>query len=216
MKNPKVLATFVAIVGVCSPAIGQSKVKKYISSLPKQAINAAERADLIAMRQEEKLARDVYRVLYQVHKTPAFANIAQSEQSHMDLVKFVLDRYSIPDPIKSDQVGVYRDPVFRGLFEALVLFGAQSQAHAELVGAFIEDLDIFDLDAALARSDNRDLDTLWQNLQLGSRNHLRAYYKLLLKRQIRYPGIVLPLSRILAIVNSPQERGAVDENGKRL
>lgn len=212
----------VSLVGLV-PAFGGvavaqtgGKVTRYIDSLPMQTVDAGERADLLMMREEEKLARDVYRVLYDVWKIPAFANIAASEQSHMDLTKYVLDRYKIPDPVVSDKTGEFRAPLFKHLFHVLVVFGVQSRNHALVVGGFIEDLDIFDLDAALVRSDNRDIDTLWQNLQLGSRNHMRSFYKLLLQNNIVYPGIVLPAARIQSIVNSPMEPGAVDENGKAL
>ncbi|MCA8968724.1 MAG: DUF2202 domain-containing protein [Planctomycetes bacterium] len=210
-----IAALLLAIPATHGNAIAQSngKVTSYINTLPKQTLSAAETADLVMMRQEEKLARDVYKVLYDVWKLPAFSNIAASEQSHMDLCKFLLDRYALPDPNPSDAVGIFKDAQFTHLFQVLVLFGIQSQDHALVVGAFIEDLDIADLDDTLARSDNRDLDTLYQNLQLGSRNHLRSFYGLLANRNLFYPGIVLPTSRIVSIALSPHENGAVDENG---
>jgi len=65
-------------------------LETYIASLPIEAISAAEQADLLHMFEEEKLARDVYRVLGQVWSLPVFANIAESEQSHMDLVELML------------------------------------------------------------------------------------------------------------------------------
>ncbi len=217
---PKTTAVgFAALALLASPALAQGgggKIVAYINSLPKQAVDANEVADLKLMREEEKLARDVYSALYQIWAIKAFQNIAKAEQSHMDLVKVILDRYSIPDPIKSDKLGVFPSPVFTGLFNVMVSFGAASRLHAEFVGAFIEDLDIFDLDRALRVSDNRDIDTVWQNLQLGSRNHMRSFDKLLKAQSVVYPGIVLPFSRVQAIVNSPHEKGAVDENGKRL
>jgi hypothetical protein len=221
MKNRTMAAlTFASslFLGLSLPAQGggNKKLLTYINSLPKQTVDAKEKAELIKMRQEEKLARDVYQALYQKWKIKAFANIAKAEQSHMDLVKLMLDRYSIKDPLTSDKIGVFPDPVFTHLFQVLVLAGYQSPALAELVGAFIEDLDIYDLDLAMGHTDNRDINTVWQNLQRGSRNHMRAFYGLLKTQSILYPGIVLPLSRILSIVNSAWENKPVDENGKAL
>ena len=43
------------------------------------------------MREEEKLARDVYLTLYDIWGTPAFNNIASSEQTHMDAVLMLID-----------------------------------------------------------------------------------------------------------------------------
>lgn len=218
---PKTIAIAIASAGLAVPVAaqqqgGNSLIIAYINTLPKQAVSAQEKADLIHMRQEEKLARDVYTVLYDVWKIRAFQNIAKSEQSHMDLVKFVMDRYLIADPLKSDKVGVFPDAKFTQLFNVLVLAGIQSQAFAEVVGCFIEDLDIVDLNATLKNSDNRDLDTVWQNLQRGSRNHMRAFYGLLATQKLYYPGILLSSAEIQSIVKGKIENTPVDETGKAL
>ncbi len=195
---------------------GSATLIKYINSLPKQTVSATEKSLLLHMREEEKLARDVYTVLFQVTKVKAFGNIAKAEQSHMDLIKMMLDRYSIKDPITSDKVGDFPSATFKSLFNTLVLFGINSNVHAELVGAFIEDLDIYDLLNAIKATDNRDINTVWQNLNRGSRNHMRAFYGLLKAQNILYPGFVLPQATILAIANSKKETAPVDENGKVL
>ena len=195
---------------------GNGTLMTYIASLPKESVSATEKKLLLHMREEEKLARDVYTVLFQVTKVPAFGNIMKSEQQHMDLVKLMLDRYGIQDPLTSDKVGDFPSATFSSLFQTLVLFGINSNIHAELVGAFIEDLDIQDLDQAIKATDNRDINTVWQNLNRGSRNHMRAFYGLLKAQNILYPGIILPQATILAIVNSPKETAPVDENGKVL
>jgi len=195
---------------------GNAKLITYINSLPKQTVSAAEKNLLLQMREEEKLARDVYSVLFGVTKVQAFGNIAKAEQQHMDLVKMILDRYSIKDPITSDKVGDFPTPAYKSLFNTLVLFGVNSNVHAELVGAFIEDLDIYDLLSAIKATDNKDINTVWQNLNRGSRNHMRAFYGLLAAQKIDYPGILLPRATILAIVNSKKETAPVDETGKVL
>ncbi|MBK8980355.1 MAG: DUF2202 domain-containing protein [Planctomycetes bacterium] len=185
----------------------------YLASLPLETVSAVERQELEHMRQEEKLARDVYRFLFSTWGVAAFGNIAQSEQSHMDLVKAMLDRYGIPDPLPSERVGVFRDPLFTQLYQMLTTFGAASQLHAEYVGLLIEDLDIVDLDHALAITDNRDIDTVWQNLQRGSRNHLRSFHSLVELRGFYYPGVFLTLAQVQAIVTGDRETVPVDENG---
>ncbi len=55
--------------------------------------------DLVYLREEEKLARDVYLHLYNTWGQWIFENIAASEQQHMDAVKTLLDRYGIHDPV---------------------------------------------------------------------------------------------------------------------
>ena len=192
---------------------GQGLLDRYLASLPLQVVDVVERADLEHMRQEEKLARDVYLALFQAHGTPAFANIADSEQSHMDLVAAMLVRYGIADPLPSDQPGVYRDQAFQDLYVMLVSFGRLSPLHAEVVGALVEDLDIVDLQHAIARTDNRDLATVWQNLARGSRNHLRSFDGLLGLRGFHWFGVFLTQAEVDAIVTAPRETVPVDENG---
>jgi len=195
---------------------GNNTIIAYIQTLPLETVSPAEHYLLDHMREEEKLARDVYRTLYQQWQLPIFQNIAQSEQNHMDLVLHVMQRYQLPDPVPNNQVGSFSDPMMTWLYQFGVNFGSQSLMHALLVGCVVEDLDIFDLDVALAYSDNTDLDVVWQNLQKGSRNHMRAFYPQLVNQGLTYPGLYLAPAAILAIVNSPMEPGAVDENGDPL
>lgn len=218
-RSPILLAGAIAAVAI-APSLqaqsGNGKLIKYLNTLPAQAVSSAERAELIKMRQEEKLARDVYQVLFLVWKQPIFDNISKSEQSHMNLVKMMLDKYRIPDPLSSNAWGIYQDPAFTGLFVQLVQFGILSPVHALAVGAFIEDLDIFDLNAAIQLTDNRDINTVWQNLNRGSRNHLRSFYGQLAGLKLVYPGFVLSTTEIQAIVTTARETRPVDENGKIL
>ena len=192
---------------------GNGVIMAYIDTLPLEQIDAVELADLDHMRQEEKLARDTYLMLYGSSGLNIFNNIAQAEQSHMDLTLAIYNRYGLIDPLLSDDIGVFPDPAFTTLFRRMVTFGRQSNLHALWIGAIIEDLDIYDLDGALARTDNRDIAVVWQNLARGSRNHMRAFYGQLQNLGVTYMGIWLPNWRILDIVNTPVENQPVDENG---
>ncbi len=214
-------ALFLAAPGLPAQGGGKgggtnSKVAAYIKTLPKQAVDARELADLKMMRQEEKLARDVYKALFYFWKVQAFSNIAKAEQAHMDLVKLVLDRYGIPDPLKSDAIGVFPDPLYSQLFVILVAYGAQSLTQALTVGAVIEDLDIEDLLESLKRTDNRDIKTVYQNLCKGSRNHMRSFYSLLKGKNVTYKALFVTQAYLDWIVSTKRERGALDENGKLL
>ena len=186
---------------------GNQAVMTYIQSLPLETIDASERYLLTHMREEEKLARDVYRVLAQSWPMPIFANIAAAEQSHMDLVLFTMQRYQLPDPVPSDQVGVFANPTFTALFQMATNFGQISPLHAMMVGALIEDLDIVDLDAALFYTDNRDVDTVWQNLARGSRNHLRSFWRQLQMAGASYTPQHLDVAEFRVIAESASETG---------
>ena len=71
------------------------------------------------MREEEKLAHDVYVTLYAQWDLPIFQNISRSEQTHTDAVKTLIDRYGLTDPASS-KVGVFTNPDLQALYNDLV------------------------------------------------------------------------------------------------
>ena len=134
-----------------------------------------EKNDLIFMREEEKLARDVYLTLYDIWGTPVFANIASSEQQHMDAILSLLNTYKLPDPAAGNLVGEFLNAELQALYDALIARGKQSALEALQVGGVIEETDIEDLNAAMATSRLSNIDKVYQNLLNGSYNHLRAF-----------------------------------------
>jgi hypothetical protein len=137
-------------------------------------LNEADKEALIFMREEEKLAHDVYLVMYELWGMQIFQNISGSEQSHTEAVKTLLDGYSVPDPA-SDELGVFTNPDLQNLYNDLVAQGSQSLAEALRVGAAIEEIDILDLEERLAQTDNADIQHVFNNLLQGSFNHLNAF-----------------------------------------
>jgi hypothetical protein len=195
---------------------GQGAQFTSVANLPMEALSAEEEDGLVLMREEEKLARDVYQVLYEKWNNQIFTNIAQSEQQHMNAVKGLLDKYSLIDPITDSSVGVFTDHELGELYDSLVAQGQQSLVDAFLVGATIEDLDIKDLYDLIAETDNTDIKIVYQNLAKGSRNHLRAFtYQLSLLGE-SYEAQFLTAEQINTIISSPRERGRVDENGEQV
>jgi hypothetical protein len=188
----------------------------FVSNLPWEELSEAEINGLFQMREEEKLARDVYLTLFEAWDHRVFTNIAQSEQQHMDAVKILLDKYALPDPVVDDTVGIFYDSQIQNLYNELVFAGEKSLSDALRVGATIEDLDIFDLKRLLENVDNSDVRTVYQNLMKGSRNHMRAFVSQLSAYGMAYEGEYLTPEEIDAIIDSPRERGFLDENGNPL
>ncbi len=143
---------------------------------PLPEISEAEATTLSFMREEEKMARDVYITLYEVWQTPIFANISRAEQQHMDQIKLLLDRYELPDPA-TEETGVFTNPDIQALYDSLVERGRTSQIEGLQVGALIEEVDIADLQNALAETENPALETIYTNLMNGSYNHLRGFVR---------------------------------------
>ena len=98
-------------------------------------LSDAEVEGLLYMREEEKLARDVYLTLYEKWEMPIFQNISDSEATHMEAVKTLIDRYDLADPAEDKAVGVFVDETLQGLYDQLVAEGSQSLASALRVGA---------------------------------------------------------------------------------
>ena len=138
-------------------------------------LTTEEKNDLLFMREEEKLARDVYLTLHDIWGTPVFANIATSEQQHMDAILRLLNTYKLPDPTVGKLVGEFVNEELQTLYNALIARGKQSALEALLVGGVIEETDIEDLNAAMATSRLSNIDKVYQNLLNGSYNHLRAF-----------------------------------------
>ncbi len=213
------LVTVILLSGF-APAQGHGKQKliSYFNSLPKQTLDKAEIASLRQMLQEEKLARDVYLAMDYFWNLPIFGNIAKSEAEHMKFLRLLYTRYNLKDPIPSDQVGVFADPLYTYLFQILVIIGSQSLQNALWVGTAIEDLDIDDLLKLAPQTDNKDIRMIYYNLCKGSRNHLRAYYPNLVKWNGSYQALFITQKLFDQIVNSKHEAGGVvfDENNKPL
>lgn len=184
-----------------------------LADLPEASIPEEVATDLRFMREEEKLARDVYRALGERWGLRPFHNISRSEQGHMDAVLALIDRYGIADPVGANPPGVFVDEGLQALHDALVEQGRASEIDALKVGARIEELDIADLRAALARTAGADIRTLWQNLEKGSRNHLRAFDAQLAARGAVYEPTELDPDVYAAIAAGPKEPGLVDADG---
>jgi hypothetical protein len=140
-----------------------------------QALTPAEEDGLVFMREEEKLARDVYLYFDDLYDLPIFGNIAGSEQRHMDAILTLLDRYELEDPAAGNAQGEFTDPALQALYDQLIVEGSASLEDALGVGVFIEETDIADLEARLPDIVHSDIRRVYENLLRGSQNHLAAF-----------------------------------------
>ena len=148
-------------------------------------LSETEQKTLLFMREEEKLARDVYIVLYKSWNKNIFKNISSSEQQHMDAILKKIKLFGLTDP-NSSKIGSFINPDLQELYNELIYQGRLSYNDALTVGATIEDRDILDLMNAIKGTKNLALKTTYQNLLEGSKNHLRAFVGLLKNQGIEY------------------------------
>jgi len=183
-------------------------ITSQINSFPKEALTADEIQSLKWMREEEKLAHDVYITLYNTWTVNVFTNIASSEQQHTDAVLTLLQKYELTDPVGSNAVGVFSDTTLQNLYVQLVNQGNTSALEAFKVGATIEDLDIYDLNQWISKVDNQDLLFVYNNLNKGSRNHMRSFYSQIISAGGTYSAQFISQAELDAILNTPKEKGS--------
>ena len=164
------------------------------------SLSATEASDLTFQREEEKLARDVYLTLYDTWDARIFSNIAtRAEQRHTDVMKMLLDKYLLPDPAQPG-IGTFTNSALQSKYAELVAKGLVSYVEALYVGAFIEELDMVDLQHAIDNTTRVDLRTAYRNLMEGSKNHLRAFVSSLDLQGITYAPVLLSRELYDAII----------------
>lgn len=180
MRKNKLVALL--IVGVISgltlesaQAVSRRGGKKPATPVAAAVATEAEARDLLFMREEEKLARDVYVTLYAEWGVRVFNNISKSEQQHMDAILGLLNKYRLVDPKLGS--GQFSDAELQGLFDTLTAKGRQSKSDALMVGALIEEVDMEDIARAMLHTDKSDILSVYINLMKGSENHLKAFVK---------------------------------------
>lgn len=164
-----------------------------------------EQDDLVFLREEEKLARDVYLYSFDKYGTSIFNNIAQSEQKHMDKVLTLLQKYNLPD-LASTQRGVFNNQALQTLYNDLTSQSNISLVEALKVGATIEDLDINDIEDFEARTSVADILDMYDKLSCGSRNHLRSFSSQLTANNETYTPQFITNTEYQAIISSPNEK----------
>ena len=169
------------------------------------ALSAQEIEDLQFLREEEKLARDVYLYSYDLYGQSIFKNISNSEQSHMDNVSVLMKKYNISD-ISSSERGKFSNETLQNLYTDLTALADKSIEDALLVGATIEDLDINDLDHFILNTSHQDIEEMYDLLNCGSRNHMRAYTNNLNNLGVEYTPQFITLEAYNAIINSSNEK----------
>jgi len=214
----KQFLTYFAVLGIfaVSPlltACGGGSLSLNINSpnvinpitLPITVLSAEEIAALKFMREEEKLAHDIYVELYSIWGANVFYQISLSETTHTEAILSLLNKYGIDDPAAGKAPGVFESPVLNALYGALVTMGKVNLIEALKVGALIEETDIRDINEKKTITDEDDIVTVYNSLLCGSRNHLRSFNSNLLSQGVTYIPQVIIQAEWDAIANSPKE-----------
>jgi len=189
-----------------SSSVNNNLLSDTLATLALEALSNDEIEGIYFMREEEKLAHDVYTTLYTQTSQTIFNNIAQSELSHTNAVLELITRYSLTDPVTDNTIGVFQNTALQSLYDSLIAQGSTSLVDALIVGAIIEEIDIIDIQTQLDQYvDNQDITLVYENLIKGSRNHLRAFVKVLSQHGMTYSPAYLSQQLFDDIINSESE-----------
>ncbi len=145
---------------------------------PASALTSSAASSILFMKQEEKLARDVYQTLAAKWGHYTFVHIMASEQQHMNAVDRLISIYQLTDPTPAEP-GKFTYPELQTLYNDLVAAGSKSLRDALAVGVAIEQTDIADLQEALKSTRERPVWNVFNSLMRASSNHLAAFNRAL-------------------------------------
>ena len=209
--KPLVVATIIGSLLFGGAAMAAGKPANKDRDTSSTELSSTEISNLEFMREEEKLARDVYLTLdgYWGTQTRVFANIAESEQQHTSSIDYLLDRYDIEDPVLRDEIGLFTNTELQELYDTLVAKGANSLIDALYVGALIEEVDMEDITTAIQETDERPIILVYSNLLDGSENHLRAFVDVIEAQGLVYEAQVLEQHEVDYILESASDSGQI-------
>lgn len=161
-----------------------------------------EKAGILFMREEEKLARDIYDSMFIKWNTNPFENIRLSERVHMQEMKELIDVYKLVDPVEKtkDKPGSFENTTLKKYYDELIKKGSSSFVEALKAGAFIEEIDLRDLESAKSKTTNTTIITAYDYLIMGSENHLRAFYRRLKNSGVNYEPVILSIAAFKKII----------------
>ena len=160
---------------------------------------------LLFMKEEEKMARDVYTALYEKWNFMNFNVISRAEERHLFEVSQLLGHYDLDTTVA--EAGKFSNSQIQKLYNDFVSQGSESIVEAIRVGATIEERDIKDLQTYLDQTSNANIALVFNNLLFGSENNLRAFDRQLQAYGVDYKPQYLDQEQFDAIIASRGTQG---------
>jgi hypothetical protein len=135
----------------------------------------AQKATLVTLAEEEKLAYDLYTSFADRYDTKVFDHISQSECHHLDVMRTLLDRYKIDDPTEGQKAGSFADEKTQKTYDRLLKQGEASEEKALKAGRTVERADVNDLTKAFKGLDAPDVEQVYERLIKMSEKQLEAF-----------------------------------------
>lgn len=147
-----------------------------INTNPATILTEEQKDMLFFIYEGEKVARDVYITLGNIHKNEnTFALMQLSEQRHIDCARDLCDTYGVETShVDEDAVGKFESLVLQTLYDACTEKGEKSLYDALEVAEFIEASDIEDLEHASVGMPS-DVVNVYKNLKARNLRHLGVF-----------------------------------------
>ena len=182
----KIILFILALFVISSiPAITNCHTAKSFSFF-KRSITDDEMKSIKYMREKEKLGRDFYEQMTAKYDIKPFKSIAVTKQDNMDALKDLLDKFSIEDPVKSNDPGTYTSEKLTSMYKRLTEKAEISQTDALKSGAEIEELDIKTLDTYISKTTNTDIKDEFTKLQKAAESNLKMFVNNLSNKGVGY------------------------------
>lgn len=176
------------------------------------SLTQLEKDGLLMMREEEKMAQDVYDSFYSTYGVINFDRISNSEARHTTAILALINHFGLTDPALTEP-GKFTSTSIQKLYDQLIAAGTSSNA-ALSTGAYIEEYDIVDLKKLIAETENTDILAVYANLLSGSENHLRAFVRSLAIQNITYSPQILSSTDFNAIIANSNSTGFGKNRGR--
>lgn len=141
-------------------------------------ISSTQKSQLLDLYNEEKLAHDIYEQFFLEHGYTPFEHIMGAEEYHMSRVAEVMTAYKLEVPNYAP--GVFGIQLYQDAYDEWLPKGLGDGQEACMIGAYIEEMDILDLMNTIDNiAEQDDILALYEELKMGSENHLRAFNRFL-------------------------------------
>ena len=193
------------LIGIL-PGVLLSVAMSSYAGVGREDLSDDAKAGLQHMREEEKLAHDLYSAFGDLYNLRIFENIPMAEANHMAAIATLLDAFDLDDPA-NPEAGVFQNEELQAAYDQLLSDGKVSLVAALESGAYVEELDIRDLERLLDETKDESIKVVYSNLLRGSRNHLRAFTRVLANNGENYEPKLLSQDHFEEIIEGDMERG---------
>lgn len=135
-------------------------------------LTADEIEFVYAVREDEKVARDLYTAFFEKYSLKTFSNISRSEANHMRAVEILLEYYEIDFPA-AGEYGVFEDSARQAIYDSLLAKG-NTALEGFRVMAQLEEENIVSYRNVLSDITNPNIKIVIENLGKASENHFKA------------------------------------------